>query len=102
MEIDYDLPILLDVVFKEAIIDEETQKEIPGEEIKASLGIIWNDICSIQTYPFEARGHWEKYPGPKFYITLSEQGTHLCLGNFKDMFAYWKQFRKTYYGRQDP
>ncbi len=88
-EIDYDFPVVLDTVFKEE----------NGTEVKATLAVVWDDIISLQSYPFERRGHWVDNAGPKFYLTLREQGTQLCIGSFKDMLEYWKNFRKQYYGR---
>lgn len=81
-------PFLIDTVFKvEGIVSQETQ------EYKAELACCWEDILSLQSYPYED-STWQKFPGPKFYMTLYEQGSQLCIGNFKTMFKFWKQFKK--------
>jgi hypothetical protein len=91
---DYTMPFLLDTVFKEEPkVNELTGKVVPGKERKAAIAAEWGSIGSLQEYPYQ-EAEWEEYPGPKFYIFLYEQGSHLCLGDFKTMFNHWKKYLK--------
>jgi hypothetical protein len=92
-KINYSEPFILDTIFKHAK-EEEDGPQI--YERLAQLAVTWEDIISIQSYPYDD-AEWEQYKGEKFYITLREQGTQLCMGKFKQMFTYWKTFRKKYY-----
>lgn len=90
-ERDYVIPVELPIIWK-------TTSDPKAEELseyKAWLAVLWHDIISIQTYPYPD-GVWVKFPGEKFYITIYQQGTHICHGSYKEMMATWKYFRKTY------
>jgi hypothetical protein len=98
-EINYSAPFILDTVFKEASSRDPVTGEAQGpiEERKGELAIMWDDIISLQSYPYDDKEVWNIHQGPKFFISLSEQGTHLCMGEFKKMFALWKAFKLKYY-----
>lgn len=102
-EINYSEPFIIDTVFKDPPkLNEHTgEMEGGGTERCAQLAVLWEDIISIQSYPFSDTGLWNEYKGPKFYLTLVNQGTHLCLGSFKDMFKYWKECRNKHFKLKD-
>lgn len=93
-KINYSEPFILETVFKH--VKEDPSGEAQTYERVAQLAITWEDIISLQSYPYDD-SDWEEHKGEKFYITLREQGTQLCLGKFKQMFAFWKTFRRRYY-----
>jgi hypothetical protein len=98
-KIDYSAPFIIDTIFKDPPrLDEESGQMIPGtEERVAQLAVLWEDVISIQSYPYNDADIWPQNTGPKFYMTLAHQGTHLCLGKFKEMFNLWKACRVKYF-----
>lgn len=86
---DYTIPVELPIVWR-------TPEPSDGkQEFKAWMAVLWHDIVSIQTYPY-SDSVWEVFRGDKFYITIYQQGTHICHGNYKEMIKAWQYFRKTY------
>lgn len=101
--INYVAPFILDTIFKHPGGVDPITSEPTGDlkEVKAELAVLWDDILSVQSYPYDGMTTWEKFNGDKFYLTLNNQGTHLCLGNFKQMFKLWRDYRIKYYSDED-
>lgn len=96
-DINFSAPFILDTIFRDAPSGELER----GLERKAEFGVLWEDVISIQSYPYDDKEVWESNQGPKFYLTLREQGTHLCLGEFKKMFNLWKKYRLKYFNYEE-
>lgn len=99
-EIDYDVPFVLDAVFREPATEEQQDAgERFGEERQEEVAALWFDIIGLRSYPFPDEGHWDRFAGPKFIITIREQGNFVVLGEFKHMLKLWKEYCKKYYGK---
>jgi hypothetical protein len=95
-KVDYDIPFVLEAIFRES--GDEAGLEM-GERLE-EIAALWFDVIGLRTYPFPDEKIWDKYKGkPKFIIVLRDQGSFVVLGEFKHMLRLWKAFTKEYYGK---
>lgn len=91
-DIDYNKPVEVPIIWKmEALIGDHAAPTMV--EYKADLAVLWHDIVGLQTYPYPDTG-WDKFKGEKFYVTIYQQGNHICFGDYKYMLKCWSYFRR--------
>jgi hypothetical protein len=94
----YQAPFLIDTVFRDPPEVAPEARRVWKQELAG----LWDNVVSLQTYPFMEEEDWLEYKdAPKFLITLNGMGTFVALGSFKETFKLWKDYVKEYYYGED-
>lgn len=89
-DINFNLPVSLDTVFKVE----------SGEEFKSELTFCWHQLEMVQEYPF--KNGWNTYPGDKCYLHIASSGQYVALVSYEKMKNTFYEYKKFITNGEDP